>query len=113
MLNARLADPHLCEGRGMLECRPHGFGRLLNDAIEELEVERGRSARDRFEQTFRAHIGEWRIMRMNAVNGDALGRGVRGLRQRLAPGEVGVIPHIAPVHNAQYDGGGGAEQNDA
>ena len=74
-----------------------------DDAVEELQIERGRRPGTLSSNRSASSVGEGRVVRMDALDGDALRCGVRRLGQRRAPGQMGVVADAAPVHGAQND----------
>jgi len=65
------------------------------------------------QQTLSFDISKRSVVRMNAVDGDALRRSVCGLRQSLTPPPVCLITQTAPVYGAQHDRLCSAKQDNA
>ena len=82
-------------------------------ALKEGGIKRGRQIGLRRDEGCGGCTDEQGVVLVDALQGDAVGRGAGGRGERGAPREVGGVENAGPIDRAEHDGRTGAEEYEA
>ncbi len=98
-----LSESQMRDRRRMRQRRAERLGRTLDRLLGKVRVEPFPRQTARGHQRFGIRVESGGVVLVQAMNRHAIGRGPRGLRQRLSPGVMSAVADPDPVQRAQDD----------
>jgi hypothetical protein len=88
---------------GTFQALRHRLTRPVQAGAEEVQLDDVRQVFLRLHDLLGIDAGEWCVVLVDAVHGDAIGRRARRIRQRASPGDVRVVQQAGPIDRAEDD----------